>query len=225
MVLSVEVDLSDYVVKLNAYECTWCHALNDSMTAAWCSCLSARTTLACARCGRCFCGASSEWKDAFIKSVAGTVFLQREQKRKTAKLAAVPEPHALRRPLILIVDDDKVIHLIADRVLRDLGGTILHAEDGAAGLAMALETRPDLVITDALLPKLDGRELSRILKSDPTNQFCKLVVMTTLYKGRRYRDEAFKKFLVDEYLEKPVSASALHALASRLLGVHHEIAS
>lgn len=216
---------ADFAVSECAYACAWCNAVNDSMTAEWCSCLSSRNTLVCATCDRCFCDAAPFWRSAFTKSVAGTMFLQREQKRKGFKPVANARQETMQRPLILVIDDDKVVHMIAERVLRVFGGTIVHAEDGETGLAMAQQLRPELVITDALLPKLDGRELSRILKSDPETQNCKLVVMTGLYKGRRYRDEAFRNFHVDDYIEKPVAAPALRALAGKLLGVPEEIAS
>jgi CheY-like chemotaxis protein len=218
------VQLSEFAMSECIYTCAWCHAVNDSMTAEWCSCLSSRTTLVCRSCGRCFCDASERWQTAFTLSPAGTVFIQRERKRKSLS-AVAEEPAVIRRPLILVVDDDKVVHLIAGRVLRHFGGTILHAEDGAAGLSMALETRPDIVITDAFLPKLDGRELARLLKGRAETAACKLVVITALYKGRRYRDEAYKNFHVDEYLEKPVSAATLNAVVGKLLGISEEMAS
>lgn len=113
----------------------------------------------------------------------------------------------------MIVDDDKVIHAIASHVLTGFSGTVLHAMDGLSALQMARQTRPDLVITDALLPKLDGRELARTLKRDEETKNCKVVVMTALYKASRYRIEALNNFLVDEYLHKPVQPGKIKALA------------
>lgn len=218
-------NLSDFAVNECTFQCASCEAVNDSTTAEWCTCLSARNTLVCTSCQRCFCNAPASWRNAFTKSEAGTVFARREQQRKREKLVSMSASQPLQRPLILIVDDDKTVHLIAERVLRTLGGTVLHAHDGAEALDLAQTLRPDLIITDALLPKLDGRELSRIVKTDPETQDSKLVVMTGLYKGRRYRDEAFRTFHVDEYVEKPVSAPALRAIAEKLLGIPSEIAS
>jgi len=217
-------ETSQFAMSDCVFECELCSAVNDSKTAEWCSCISARNTLVCSTCKHCFCEASPRWRAEFMKSGAGTVFLQRRQEQKGAKRTALPEgPYA--RPLVLIIDDDKLVHMIADRVLADFGGTILHAEDGQTGLDLAEQFRPDLVITDAFLPKLDGREVARLLKTTPETAESKLVVMTALYKGRRYRDEAFKRFHVDEYLEKPVSAPTLRALAARLLNISLELAS
>jgi two-component system alkaline phosphatase synthesis response regulator PhoP len=119
--------------------------------------------------------------------------------------------------VILVVDDDKIALLIATRSLQDFDVTLVTAEDGAAGLRLAREMEPDLIITDALLPKLDGREMALLVKQDPALQNCKVVVMTALYKGIRYRNEAMKQFLVDEYIEKPLTATKLLAVAGRML--------
>lgn len=118
------------------------------------------------------------------------------------------------RPVILIVDDDRLIHAIIARSLADFEGTIIHANDGLSALRIATETNADLVITDALQPRLDGRELARRLKTNPATHHCKVVVMTALYKGAQYRMEAMRDFKVDEYLYKPVLPSTIRSLAN-----------
>lgn len=123
------------------------------------------------------------------------------------------ESTIIRRPAILVIDDDRTIHKLVERVLQNFPGTILHAHDGVEGLRMAREIRPELVLTDALLPKLDGREIALRLKSDPATRVIKVVVMTALYKGTRYRIEAINSFGVDEYIEKPVDPARLRKLA------------
>lgn len=117
---------------------------------------------------------------------------------------------AVHRPTILIIDDDKLVHAIIDRVLNGYDALVLHAHDGAEGLRIAQEVRPDLIITDALLPKIDGREVAKAVKIDPETARTRVVVMTALYKGIRYRNEAFRDFLVDGYLEKPLTATKIH---------------
>jgi DNA-binding response OmpR family regulator len=104
-------------------------------------------------------------------------------------------------------------------VLAGFSGTLLHAYDGDAGLRMALQVRPELVITDALLPKIDGREIARSLKSDPATSSMKVVVITAVYKGPRYRAEAFRDYLVDDFIEKPVSAGKLRTVINAMLPI------
>lgn len=142
----------------------------------------------------------------------------------SAPNATTPGPTATStpsgpKPVVLMVDDDRVIHVIAARVLAAMPVTLVHAHNGAEALEMAMELRPDLIVTDALLPKLDGRELCRKVKTSPGMQGCKVAIMTALYKGARYRNEAFHTFLADEYLEKPLTPEKLRHLVSHLLGI------
>ncbi len=161
-----------FAVREHAFHCPWCASVNDSMTAEWCACVTRKPTLLCESCGRCFCEASASWRLAFLTSSAAATFQSRSAKlAKTAGVRTAEPLSDLARPVILIVDDDKVVHLIAKRVLSGFEGTLVHAEDGEAALRMAMALQPDLVITDALLPKVDGRELSRILKSSPGRPF------------------------------------------------------
>jgi CheY-like chemotaxis protein len=121
-------------------------------------------------------------------------------------------------PVILVVDDSKVIHAVVDAILRDFEGSIVHAHDGSEGFRMARLIQPDILLTDALLPGLDGRDVVRLLKSDPATAGIRTIIMTALYKGQRYRAEAFREFLCDAYIEKPVSAAYLRAVIDEMLG-------
>ena len=134
---------------------------------------------------------------------------------------AVRSNSELPRPIVLVVDDDRVVHLIAARVLSSMSVSVVHAHDGAEGLEMAMELKPDLILADALMPKLDGRELCRTIKNSPTMAGCKVAVMTALYKASRYRSEAFRTFLADEFIEKPLNPEKLRNTLCGLLGIPH----
>ncbi len=135
------------------------------------------------------------------------------------------ESTTIRRPAILVIDDDRTVHKLVERALQNFPGTLLHAHEGVEGLRMARELRPELVLTDALLPKLDGREIALRLKSDPATRAIKVVLMTALYKGTRYRIEAINSFGVDEYIEKPVDPTRLRKLAEEAEEVAMAVAS
>ncbi|HET7435778.1 MAG TPA: response regulator [Thermoanaerobaculia bacterium] len=162
-----------------------------------------------------------DWKLAFFTSSAAAVYRERTGKLQRAfKSSSAAQANGLARPVILVVDDDKIVHVVAKRVLAEFGGTVLHATDGQAAFELAEQTLPDLVITDALLPKLDGRELSLLLKTNDATRHCKVAVITALYKGIRYRSEAAQRYLVDAYAEKPVTATTLRKIATELLPDH-----
>ncbi len=119
---------------------------------------------------------------------------------------------------VLVIDDDRTVHTILAKMLEAFDGEILHAYDGAEGLGMAREHKPKLVLTDALLPRIDGRELSRAIKEDPAMCGTKVVVMTALYKGSRYRQEAFADFRVDDWVEKPLTPGRMKMIMEKMLG-------
>jgi CheY-like chemotaxis protein len=118
---------------------------------------------------------------------------------------------ALAGRVVLVVDDDRLVHAIVDRVLAGFDGILLHAYTGTDALRIAWQVRPNLILTDALLPGVDGRELSKAVKSEPALSHTTVIVMTALYKGARYRQEAFTEYLVDGYVEKPLSAMKLRS--------------
>ena len=181
------------------YNCFHCDAINRATQNAWCCCVGTENTLVCEKCGRCFCDAPNVWKKK-VWAVIGTIVAH-------DKVTYV-------RPIILIIDDDRVIHSVSARVLAHFPGTVLHAYDGKEGLRMAKEIKPDVVITDCLLPIVDGREIARLLKADPETRAIRIIAMTAMYRGARYRHEALTDFAVDEYIEKPVSAAMLREIAS-----------
>ncbi len=74
-------------------------------------------------------------------------------------------PH---KPLILIAEDEKDIALVARVRLEANGFEVITAPDGEQALAALRQRRPDLVLLDLKMPKLDGYQVCRILKNDPT---------------------------------------------------------
>ncbi|OIO04808.1 MAG: hypothetical protein AUJ52_14600 [Elusimicrobia bacterium CG1_02_63_36] len=71
-------------------------------------------------------------------------------------------------PKILVVDDEALVGSNIKRYLEPRGYQVLTARDGSTGLAMAQETKPDLVVTDIDMPDMDGFKLCRLLKRNPS---------------------------------------------------------
>jgi CheY-like chemotaxis protein len=203
-----------------AVACHKCQARFDALKAEWCSCLVSERTLACPSCGTCFCKAAPAFKHKFWsaapKAMWDRKFAERDDKFEPP---ANPAPGDAPRPLVLLVDDERDIQRVAIRVLRELGYGVVLARDGVEGLALAKSHKPDLVLTDALMPKLDGREMGRQIKTDPETANAKVVVMTALYTAAKYRQEGLRAFKADDYLSKPLEAAELRAVLERLLGV------
>ena len=80
--------------------------------------------------------------------------------------------------LILIIEDNELdTDMLSRRLLRK-GYEVIIAADGAAGIAMAKERKPDLVIMDMGLPVLDGWEATRLLKASPLTAAIPVVALT-----------------------------------------------
>lgn len=120
-------------------------------------------------------------------------------------------------PRILIVDDNpENLDILQTRLARH-GYEILTARDGEEALATARETRPDLILLDIMMPKLDGIEVCRRLKADRSLPFIPIVMVTA---------RADSKDIVagleaggDEYLTKPVDQAALVARVKSMLRI------
>jgi CheY-like chemotaxis protein len=69
--------------------------------------------------------------------------------------------------VVLIAEDDADITVILTRLLTRAGHTVLHEPDGLAAFESAVANRPEVVLTDLGMPRMDGLELSRALRSHP----------------------------------------------------------
>ena len=68
--------------------------------------------------------------------------------------------------LVLVADDEPAVLEVLSQVVEDLGHDVLQARDGEEALGLALARRPQLVVTDHVMPKLSGLELCRQLRGD-----------------------------------------------------------
>ena len=190
-------------------DCWSCSNRFDALTAEWCSCLATERTLVCRGCGKCFCDAPRSWKQKFWSDAPKEMWDAKLEVHRRRPPRVNPPPNQAGRPLLLVVDDEPLIREAAARVAEREGFHVVVAEDGPEGIVAAKEYRPDVVLTDALMPRMDGREMCRRVKDDPRTGHAKIVVMTSLYKGQRYKSEALGEFGADAYLTKPLDAETL----------------
>ena len=118
------------------------------------------------------------------------------------------------RPVLLVVDDSPDIRTFVARVLADLG-TVVEAEDGAAALDVARDLVPDLVVSDLMMPRLDGLGLIEALRRDPALDHIP-VVMLTAKAGDESRLDGLRAG-VDDYLAKPFQPNELRVRVENLL--------
>jgi len=116
----------------------------------------------------------------------------------------------------LVVDDNGVHRKILRYVLERHGCEVIEAADGEEGLAMAGNHRPALIISDALMPKMDGFQFLRKVKIDPTLRTIPFIFYSSVYTGTR--DEELAMSLgADAFVVKPKDPEELWAQISAVL--------
>jgi len=101
--------------------------------------------------------------------------------------------------IMLVEDDDSLREIYSIRLTAE-GYTIVTAKDGEEALAVAVRERPDLIVSDVMMPKISGFDMLDILRSTPETQNIKVIMMTALSsEDQRVRGESLG---ADRYLVK-----------------------
>ena len=116
---------------------------------------------------------------------------------------------------ILVVDDDRQIVRLVQSYLQQAGFTVLTAYDGEEALHALRREKPDLVVLDLMLPKRDGLEITRIVRSDDTLAATPILMLTA-------RVEDVDKLIglelgADDYLTKPFNPPEVVARVKAIL--------
>jgi two-component system chemotaxis response regulator CheY len=111
---------------------------------------------------------------------------------------------------VLIIDDQPFFRVLLTEVLRSFGVTKLHAaDDGESGFAAFCNVRPDIVVTDWLMPKLNGTDLTRKIRALSDEQLRTVPVILVTSNNQRAQIELARSCGIDEFILKPISAKAV----------------
>lgn len=116
---------------------------------------------------------------------------------------------------ILIVDDEPAILDLVRFTLEDAEVRVVEASDGVEALALARRVRPDLILLDVHMPRLDGLEACRQIRREPALARTPIVMLTAA--GQEADRARGREAGADEYLTKPFSPLALLALVEALV--------
>ena len=110
-------------------------------------------------------------------------------------------------PLVLVIEDDPDQRRFLERVLVASGYRVTTVSDGEAGLAGAKAHRPDIIVLDVMMPRLNGYQACRQLKKDPETASCPVIMLTA-------KDQPADQFWAtevgaDAFLAKPVDPPTL----------------
>jgi PAS domain S-box-containing protein len=117
---------------------------------------------------------------------------------------------------VLIVNDEPDQLILMGGLLRKAGYSVLTAEDGVDGLTVARRERPDLIISDVSMPRMNGLEFCREIRADAELNTLPILLITAHQKDTESAVAGMKAG-ADDYLEIPFDAPRLIAKVSRLL--------
>jgi two-component system alkaline phosphatase synthesis response regulator PhoP len=118
---------------------------------------------------------------------------------------------------ILIVDDEPNIVISLEFLMRREGFEILVARDGEEALQSIRAQRPDLVLLDIMMPRINGFEVCRQVRADPALSGTRIVMLSA--KGRPAQIAEGLALGADGYITKPFSTRNLVAQVKSLLGL------
>jgi two-component system phosphate regulon response regulator PhoB len=110
-------------------------------------------------------------------------------------------------PAVLVVEDDDLVRSVVAFKLRRAGFSVDEEADGEAGLAAAVESRPDVVLVDWMMPRLSGVEVCAALREDPRLRSTAVIMLTA--KAQEPDIERAFAAGADDYIVKPFSAREL----------------
>lgn len=85
--------------------------------------------------------------------------------------------------VVLVAEDDASVRMTIEFVLNDEGFEVLLAEDGEQALSLALESKPDVILLDQIMPKMDGKEVLSALRADASTKDIPVLVLTGMARG------------------------------------------
>jgi len=106
--------------------------------------------------------------------------------------------------VIYVIDDEKDVCEFVKITLETRGMKVLCEYDGESGLKLIHKQKPDLVILDLKMPKMNGYEVVTALKKDPQFQDLPIIIITSLTQESKKSDEQWRKALgVNDFITKP----------------------
>ena len=117
---------------------------------------------------------------------------------------------------LLLVDDDPVLLMLLTRLLNRIGHEVIAVENAAACLEKAAAEHFDMILTDVMMPGMDGYELTRRLRENPATREVRILILTSRLQGPD--DDLAMAAGADAYDMKSVNLERLNTKISGLLG-------
>jgi DNA-binding response OmpR family regulator len=113
----------------------------------------------------------------------------------------------MSRGKVLVVDDEEYIQHILNFSFGAEGFEVITASDGEEAVTIAKSQRPDIIVLDIMMPKMDGYEACKHIKADPQTEHIPVILLTA--KGREVDRKLGAEAGADDYVVKPFSPGRL----------------
>ena len=141
------------------------------------------------------------------------MFTHEEFTARESGNAPIPAQKPVDEPCVLLAEDDRSLRRYLEVVLRRAGYDVVVAADGLEAMRVTLTTKVDVVVTDAIMPNLNGYELLRFLRSTSHLSHIPIVLLSALEQKEAPPEDQ----QADAYLAKPISPEDLIACLDSLL--------
>ncbi|MDD2060031.1 Hpt domain-containing protein [Pseudomonas sp. GD03860] len=143
-----------------------------------------------------------------LGQLRGLQLRQAQTAGSNASLRRQQIERAPKRPLlVMVVDDSVTVRKVTGRLLERHGMNVLTAKDGVDAMALLQEHRPDILLLDIEMPRMDGFEVATQIRHDPELKDLPIIMITSR-TGQKHRDRAMS-IGVNDYLGKPYQESVL----------------
>ncbi|MDD2162160.1 Hpt domain-containing protein [Pseudomonas sp. MIL19] len=142
--------------------------------------------------------------------------LNQLQPRQLRQSASAAEIEADRPTLVMVVDDSVTVRKVTSRLLERNGMNVLTAKDGVDAISQLQERKPDIMLLDIEMPRMDGFEVATLVRHDEGLKDLPIIMITSR-TGEKHRERAMS-LGVNEYLGKPYQESLLLETIQQLVG-------
>ncbi len=129
--------------------------------------------------------------------------------------AALPAAEAKRTRTVMVVDDSVTVRKVTSRLLERHGYDVLLAKDGMDAIAKLEDARPDIMLLDIEMPRMDGFEVASLVRHNPNLEDLPIIMITSR-TGEKHRERAFQ-IGVNAYMGKPFQEEQLLETIGELL--------
>ncbi len=155
---------------------------------------------------------------ATIRVLHAHLLTQLQPRLVSPAAPSAAEIEADRPTLVMVVDDSVTVRKVTSRLLERNGMNVLTAKDGVDAIAQLQERKPDIMLLDIEMPRMDGFEVATLVRHDERLKDLPIIMITSR-TGSKHRERAMA-IGVNEYLGKPYQESLLLETIQQLVKKH-----